>query len=301
MKLLVFGRTGQLAQSLLARHGQSGIEIIAVGRPDADLSESQSLTAAIEKVSPNIVVNAAAYTGVDQAETDQDQAKLINELGAGYVAAVCEAYGCPLIHVSTDYVFDGTKSAPYTELDPVAPLGVYGHSKYAGEQRVAELCPQHVILRTAWLHSPYGQNFVKTMLRLASERPDINVVNDQIGSPTYAPHLAEAICTITQQIHRNADDRLWGVYHAAGEGQASWFDVAKETFAVSKRQGGPSANVHPIPSSDYPTPAQRPANSRLDCGKLKSRFNAALPCWTSGVAECVAHLLAQTNVQSTVH
>ncbi len=291
MKLLVIGRSGQVAQALAACHGQEGQDVVTLGRPDVDLTKPETLLAAVQIHQPDVVVNAAAYTAVDQAESEQSQAFAVNESGAAHVAAACVQHGCPLIHISTDYVFDGTKSAPYCEKDPVAPLGIYGKSKFAGEQRVAETCPHHVILRTAWVHSPFGQNFIKTMLRLAKDRSELSVVNDQIGSPTYAPHLARAIISVASKIMSDPDDVAWGTYHAAGSGEATWYEVAQKTFDVSSSLGGVSANVSPIPSSDYPTPAKRPANSRLDCENLKQCFAITMVNWQRGVDECVHQLV----------
>jgi dTDP-4-dehydrorhamnose reductase len=204
------------------------------------------------------------------------------------MAEACEQRGIPLIHISTDYVFDGSKPAPYVECDPVAPLGAYGLSKLEGEQRVAAACRRHIILRTAWVLSPYSHNFVKTMLRLGLRRAEIGVVDDQIGNPTYAPHLAIAILTIAH-IHlvKDGGGLPWGVYHAAGAGEASWCDVARAVFLQSSRIEGPSPRVRPITTAEYPTPARRPANSRLDCSKLARTFGIRLPDWRVGIAECV--------------
>jgi dTDP-4-dehydrorhamnose reductase len=198
--------------------------------------------------------------------------------------------GAVLIHVSTDYVYDGTKATPYVEDDPTAPLGAYGRSKLAGEDAVRSAVRRHVILRTAWVHSPFGGNFVKTMLRLAGERPEVRVVDDQIGSPTYAPHLAEAILAIARIAVEEPERRVWGTYHATGTGYVSWCGLAREVMRVSGAQGGPSANVVPITTADYPTPAKRPANSRLECSKLSKTFGVTLPDWQIGVSDCVMRL-----------
>lgn len=291
MKLLVIGRSGQVAQALAACGNPGGQKIVTLGRPDVDVVKPDTLRAAMQNHQPDVVVNAAAYTAVDQAEAEPGQAYAVNETGAENVATVCAENECPLIHISTDYVFDGSKSTPYCETDPVAPLGVYGQSKYAGEQRVAENCPHHVILRTAWVYSPYGKNFIKTMLRLAQDRSELSVVSDQIGSPTYAPHLAEAIVAVADILCRDGSDVRWGVYHAAGQGDASWYDVAQKTFDVATSLGGARAEVLPIPSSDYPTPAQRPANSRLNCESLKKNFAITLADWQLGIETCVRQLV----------
>lgn len=268
----------------------AGLAIIAKGRPELDLLEPASITTALDAVQPDVVVNAAAYTAVDKAESEPEMALAVNALGSEALAGACASRAIPFIHVSTDYVFDGSKPAPYSEADPVSPLGAYGRSKLEGEQRVAAVCAQHVILRTAWVFSPYGQNFVKTMLRVAGSRPEISVVDDQIGNPTYAPHLAAAIVQVAQAAARR-EDVPWGLFHAAGSGAVTWCGLARELFAVSARLGGPKADVRAITTAEYPTPARRPANSRLDCTRLRDAFGIEMPAWRAGVADCVQELL----------
>lgn len=294
MKLLVFGRTGQVAQALAGASGRHTATATLVGRPDTDITNKASVADAVAGHKPDIVVNAAAYTQVDQAECEPDLAFAVNDMGAGHIAAACTRTGTPLIHLSTDYVFDGAKTGPYIETDPACPIGVYGESKLKGERQVSGRCPHHIILRTAWIYGPTGKNFVRTMLRLAGSRDDISVVNDQVGSPTYAPHLAQCILKIASQLYVDNSSTPWGLYHAAGGGAASWFDVAEETFSVSRQRAGPFANVTPIPSSEYPTPAKRPANSHLDCQKLNDTFSVKLPEWRQGIAECVSTLVAKS-------
>ena len=289
--MLVAGRQGQVAQSLAAAAESSGVDVLTLGRPELDLTVPGSIAAAIARVEPQVIVNPAAYTAVDKAEQEQDAAFAVNAEGAGQLAKACAIATIPLIHISTDYVFDGTKPSPYVESDRTTPLGVYGDSKLEGERRVAESNPRHVILRTAWIVSPYGGNFVKTMLRLAETRSELGVVDDQCGSPTYAPHLADAILAIAHRISAAPSDSLWGVYHAAGSGEATWCDVAREVFRQSRALGGPAADVKAITTAEYPTPARRPANSRLDCGKLKQAFGIVLPPWQEGIATCVRALL----------
>jgi dTDP-4-dehydrorhamnose reductase len=196
------------------------------------------------------------------------------------------------MHVSTDYVFDGGKPAPYLEADITSPLNAYGRTKLEGEQGDAAACREHIIVRTAWLHSPFGRNFVTTMLRLARERPEIGVVDDQVGSPTYAPHLAAAILNIAQRVASDRAAAPWGVYHVANAGEASWREVAVAIFSASGELGGPTASVRGISSAEYPTAAKRPANSRLDTTKLARTFGTELPDWRLGISECVARLLA---------
>lgn len=293
MKLLVTGASGQLAQSLVEAGPCRAFEIVALGRPALDISDADSIAAAIADHGPDVIINAGAYTAVDKAESEPDEAMRVNGEGAGNVARAANSAGIPVIHISTDYVFDGTKSAPYVESDLTGPVSAYGRSKLAGENAVRAANPSHVILRTAWVLSPFGNNFLKTMLRVAAARPELGVVDDQTGNPTYAPHLAAAILDIAPQIAGKAD-APWGTYHAAGTGDVTWCGLAREIFAQSALHGGPVAAVNAIGTADYPTPARRPANSRLDTSKLAAAFGVTLPPWQQGVAECVARLVPGT-------
>lgn len=292
-RVLVTGSSGQLSICLAEAGPRTGIEVITAGRPSLDLTAPRSVTEAIARHRPDAIVNAAAYTAVDKAEAEPDAAFSVNGLGAGVVATAAESAGVPLIHISTDYVFDGSKSSPYCEEDEVAPASVYGRSKLEGERRVAAATPRHVILRTAWVHSPFGSNFVRTMLRLAASRTDITVVDDQTGSPTYAPHLAVAILAVVRKIGRleSGAPPIWGCYHAAGSGSTSWCGLARAVFSVSGRLGGPTAAIRPIATRDYPTAATRPANSRLDSTRLATVLGVALPDWRLGVEDCVTRLV----------
>lgn len=291
--VLVIGRKGQVATSLAEAARTADLSVTVLGRPEIDLADPSSIHTAIAGCGADVVVNAAAYTAVDKAESERDLTFAINADGVKHLAEACAQTGRPLIHISTDYVFDGTAPGPYAEDDPVAPLGVYGASKLAGEDFVRAACPNHVILRTAWVVSPFGHNFVKTMLRLAETREELGVVDDQRGSPTYAPHLADAILGIAAQVADGSGDGPWGTYNAAGTGEATWCDVAREVFEHSARLGGPSATVRPITTADYPTPAQRPANSRLDCSRMAATFGISLPDWRQGIEECVLRLRAE--------
>jgi dTDP-4-dehydrorhamnose reductase len=293
MRILIAGWQGQLARALVEiAPGAPDVEALAVGRPALDICEPGSITRAMTDFGPDVIVNAAAYTAVDKAESEPDAAFALNRDGPRMLAEAARKRGAVIIHVSTDYVFDGTKPTPYVEEDPVAPLGVYGRSKLEGEMAVRAANPRHLILRTAWVHSGGGNNFVRTMLRLAGDRPRLRVVDDQIGTPTYAPHLAEAILGLARQaVARPDDDPAWGTYHAAGRGAVTWCGLAREAMRVSALAGGPTAEVDAITTADYPTPARRPANSRLDCGRLQRTFGVALPDWEAGVAAGVARLL----------
>jgi dTDP-4-dehydrorhamnose reductase len=297
VKVLVTGREGQLARGLLEAADSVGVQAVSIGRPDIDLVDEKSVAAAVARERPDVVVNAAAYTAVDKAESEPAIAQAVNALGAEYVARACAAHSIPIIHISTDYVFDGMKDGPYFENDLTAPINVYGRTKLEGEQRVATACERHLILRTAWVYSPWGANFVKTMLRLATTRPSISVVDDQQGSPTYAPHLAKIVLAIAARVAADPADTPWGIYHAVGAGETTWLDFAREVFRRATEQGLPVADVAAIATSAYPTPASRPANSRLNCDKLRLLFGLEVPDWRLGVQDCLSRLasMAQAN------
>ncbi|MEW9308166.1 dTDP-4-dehydrorhamnose reductase [Labrys neptuniae] len=294
MRIVVTGREGQLARSLQAVGASSGVDIVCLGRPGLDLAEPASIPEALLASGADAVINAAAYTAVDRAESEPEKAHAVNAVGAGLVAEAAQRLGVPIVHVSTDYVFDGAAGHPYREEDRVCPLGVYGASKHEGELRVAAANPRHVICRTSWVYSPHGQNFVKTMLRLAGERDEVGVVSDQFGCPTYALDLAETLLRIARKVveEKAAASPLFGVFHVAGSGEASWADLAEAVFAASASSGGPSARVRHIETKDYPTPARRPADSRLDTARLQQRYGIALPDWRASVADCVSRLQA---------
>ena len=290
-KILVAGVTGQVARSLALAKAPAGMTVINAGRPELDLLDGDTVREAIERHKPDIVVNAAAYTAVDQAESDEDAAFALNAAGPGRLAAVSAERAIPIIHISTDYVFDGTKNAPYAETDPVAPLGVYGRSKLAGEEEVAAANPAHFILRTAWVYSPFGKNFVKTMLRVGAGRDELNVVDDQRGNPTSALDIAQGILTASTKVLSGDPAAAPGVYHMSGTGEATWADFASFIFECSHAIGGPSAAVNRITSAEFPTPVKRPANSRLDCQKFAEAFDVRLPDWRDSARECVETLI----------
>jgi dTDP-4-dehydrorhamnose reductase len=297
VKVLVTGRAGQLVRGLLEAADGAGVQVVAIGRPELDLVDEKSVAAAVAREHPDVVVNAAADTAVDKAETEPAAAHAVNALGAEHVARACAAHSVPIIHISTDYVFDGMKDGPYLEDDPTAPINVYGRTKLEGERRVAVACERHLILRTAWLHSPWGTNFVKTMLRMAATRPNIGVVNDQKGSPTYAPDLARLVLAIAARAVADPAGMRWGVYHAVGGGQTTWFGFAREVFRCAAEHGLPVADVTAIAASDYPTTARRPANSRLNCNRLRLLLGLELPDWRVGVQDCVARLAPSAQGQ----
>lgn len=293
MRIVVTGRDGQVARSLAERGAESGHEIVALGRPELDLTaDPATIAAALTAARPDAIVSAAAYTAVDKAEADADLAFQVNAKGAGAVASAAAALGVPLVHLSTDYVFEGSKDSPYTEDDPTGPTGVYGASKLAGERAVLDAHANSAILRTAWVYSPFGANFVKTMLRLAADRDEVAVVADQRGSPTSALDIADGILAVVSNLASRPDRELRGTFHLTGAGEASWAEFAQEIFAASAEAGGPSARVRHIGTADYPTPARRPANSRLDCSKLAQAHGVQLPDWRGSTKQVVRRLVA---------
>lgn len=294
--MVVTGRQGQVVRSLLERGalGES-FEIVALGRPDLDLRHSEEIAAALQRAQPDVIVSAAAYTAVDRAETEEAEAHAINAVAPGRIAGFAALLGVPVIHLSTDYVFDGEKMEPYLETDPVGPTSAYGRTKLAGERAVAQATSNHVILRTAWVYGPFGRNFLKTMLLLAESRDRIDVVDDQIGNPTSALDIADGILAIAGNLLADDAARLRGTFHMTGSGFASWADFTSEILAVSARCGGRSVTVGRIPSSAYPTPARRPSNSRLDCSKLHEIHGVQLAGWRQATAQIVARLMEEKH------
>jgi dTDP-4-dehydrorhamnose reductase len=283
--ILVIGRAGQLARCLVDEARAGDMLAVARGRPEFDLADVDAAEHILAEIEPQAVVNAAAYTAVDQAETEAAKAFAINRDGAARLAAAAARYGVPFVHVSTDYVFDGRKAVPYDEEDAPAPLNVYGRSKLEGEIAVRTNHPAAVIVRTSSVYSPYGHNFVRTMLRLAETRDVLRVVEDQKAAPTFAADLARAMLTIVQQIIGGG--ARGGVYHLAGGGATSWFDFASAIFASSARRGNRVPKLEPIAASAYPTAAVRPANSVLDCHKVERTFGLRLPAWQDSLEACL--------------
>jgi len=288
MTVLVTGGTGQLASALTAAP-----DVTVVGRPDFDFDRPETIAAAFKAIAPSLVINAAAYTAVDKAETDVDAAYRANRDGPAALATLCAAAGIPLIHVSTDYVFDGLKTQPYVEDDAVAPQGVYGASKLAGEQAVLASGANAIILRTAWVYAATGKNFVRTMLAVGKTRDRLTVVGDQHGCPTAAQDLADAILAIAARLDRTGwQSDYRGVFHAAGTGATTWHGLAVATFEEAARFGAKVPEVAAIRTADWPTPAKRPANSRLDCGRLARIFGVRLPPWRDSLARTVERIFA---------
>ena len=292
MRLLIAGWQGQVARALVeTAPGCPDVTACAVGRAALDICEARSIEHALSSISPTVVINSAAYTAVDEAETEVERAFALNRDGARLLAEAAARRNIPIIHISSDYVFDGSKPTPYVEDDPPSPVTVFGRSKLEGEEAVRAANPKHIILRTSWIFSPGGRNFVKTMLTQAAERPRLRVVDDQRGNPTYAPHLVDVILELARRTSNGEASVEWGIFHAANAGSTTWHGFAEEVFRRSAALGGPVAEVEPIVSSDYPTPAQRPANSQLDCSKLDRAYGLRLPPWQDAVGECVERIL----------
>ena len=286
------GPDGQVLRSLAERGAAAGHDIVPLGRPQLDLvGDEEAIARAVERTGPEVIVSAAAFTAVDKAESEQDRAFAINTRGAGSIAQAAKRLGVPIVHLSTDYVFDGSKSAPYTEDDVPRPRSVYGASKLAGEHAVLKASPGAVVVRTAWVYSPFDTNFVKTMLRLAADREEVGVVADQLGNPTSALEIAEGILAVTANLVSSQSSDLRGVFHMTANGEATWAEFAERIFAVSAAAGGPAARVRPIPTAEYPTPAARPVNSRLDCSKLARIHGVRLPDWRCSIDEVVRRLV----------
>lgn len=290
MKIAVTGTAGQVVTSLIERGTTAGHEVIAIGRPDLDLADPASVVRALEATAPDVIVSAAAYTAVDKAETESELAFAVNGAGAGAVAQAAKALGVPLIHISTDYVFDGTLDRPYVESDPTGPTGIYGASKLAGEHAVLDTHDDSAVLRVAWVYSPFGGNFVKTMLRLAGDRDELGVVGDQVGNPTSALAIADGILQMATNMVSDGSSKLRGTFHMTAPGEASWAEFAQAIFVASAARGGPSASVRTIGTTDYPTPATRPANSRLDCALIARVHGVTLPDWRTSLDEVMDRL-----------
>ena len=294
--ILVTGGTGQVGTELVAHAWPQGVRVLAPGRDELDLTSSESVAAWFAAHPVCAVINPAAYTAVDKAETEVGAAFAANALAPALLAEHTRKAGIPLVHVSTDYVFPGDGEGFSAETDPVAPLGVYGASKLAGELAVRSGNPRSVVLRTAWVVSPHRANFLKTMLRLADERDRLSVVADQFGCPTSARDIARALATIVLRMVAEPDAPT-GVYHFVNAGEASWCDLAREVLAASQARGGPFAEITVITTADYPTPARRPANSRLSTAKLQADYDVTPREWRAAVVEIVDELICGENVR----
>ncbi len=282
MKVLVFGHSGQVATELRRRAQMHGATVEALDRSKADLADPSQCAEAIRKTDAGVIINAAAYTAVDQAEEERELAQLINGDAPRAMAQAAAERGLPFLHISTDYVFDGSGTSPWTVEDPTGPLGAYGQTKLEGERQIAQAGGWHAILRTSWVFSAHGKNFVKTILRLAETRDWLTIVADQIGGPTPAADIADTLLMMA----KTGSEAEGGIFHYSGAPNASWADFAREIVS----QSGLAVQVEDIPTMDYPTPAPRPLNSRLDCSRLTDVFGIPQPDWRSGLADILSEL-----------
>ncbi|MGY3494950.1 dTDP-4-dehydrorhamnose reductase [Bradyrhizobium sp. USDA 4502] len=297
MRLYVIGGEGQIARSLREAAALENDVVFGYGaRPEVDLLQHSSVERAVADFRPDVIINPAAYTAVDKAESEPDLAFAVNRDGARAVALVAAKRGLPIIHISTDYVFDGKKNGTYIEDDAVNPQGVYGRSKLEGERVVAEVNPKHIVLRTSWVYSPFGNNFVRTMLRLSEQRDRLRVVDDQVGCPTYAPDIARAIISIGRQVTGSSwNSKFSGVTHVAGPDAMSWRAFAQQIVRGAAKRGGRSVPVDSIATSDYPTAALRPANSALSISRLRETFGIDLPSMSDSLSACLDYLLVHNG------
>lgn len=300
-KILVFGKDGQVGRDLGAFSLEYSDKIwVFAGRADVDLSDCVALENYLNDVHPDAIINAAAYTAVDKAESEPDVAMAVNAQAPGVMACYAAAHQIPFIHISTDYVFNGQKEGGYREEDSKDPLGVYGRSKSDGEDAVISAGGHFVILRTSWVYAVHGHNFVHTMLRLGQERDALKIVADQIGAPTWSRDVAAAILRILPQIAE--DQSKSGVYHLCADGQTSWHGFASLIFEQARQYGLKTPrHVEAISSSEYPTPAKRPSNSRLNCSKSEHVFGVRLPLWSESAKTCLSHILSPHSQKKVLH
>ncbi len=285
--ILVIGKSGQVARALARCNRFSSLEFLCLGRPQLDICNPDSLEAAFKDIRPALVINAAAYTAVDKAETEKQAAYRINAEGPANLADLCAGFELPLIHLSTDYVFNGEATRAYKCDDPIDPQSVYGASKAAGEEAVRRALKKHIIIRTAWVYGIDGHNFVKTMLKLGATRDQLSIVDDQTGSPTYADDIATALETIAVQIVQKPDDISWGTYHLTNRGETTWFGFAREIFRLAGLSGYPVPDLSAITTQQYPTPAHRPKYSVLDLSGVRDEFGIELPLWQLSLKRCL--------------
>ena len=284
MKIIVTGHKGMLGRDLMPRLEEAGFSLKGLDIEDMDITRSGDILPRFESFKPDLVINCAAYTAVDKAESEAELAFSVNKKGPANLSRACKTTRIPFIHISTDYVFNGNAKRPYREDDPISPLGVYGRSKWEGEEAVRSLLEQHIIIRTSWLYGVHGQNFVKTILGLAEEKEEIRVVDDQKGCPTWTGDLADALVSIVQRIDKGSNEVSWGTYHFCGSGIASWYAFAIAIVKeASRRSSLKVSRILPIPTSDYPTPAKRPMWSVMDCSKIKDTFDINPKKWEKSI------------------
>ena len=290
-RVLVTGAGGQVGAELASRGKNWNCTVFGLKRSEFDITKQSEIESVLGRIAPDVVVNSAAYTAVDAAETDSQTAFLVNRDAPGFIAAACDKICLPLIHISTDYVFDGSKPGAYREDDPVCPIGVYGRSKEAGETLVRQTARKHIIIRTSWVYAAHGGNFVRTMLRIGRGKDVLHVVDDQYGTPTFAGDIADTILFIANKIALGNKEEYWGTFHYSARGKTTWRDFAKEIFRTVAEKNGPTPRVNCIPSSEYSTPAKRPLNSVLECKKIERVFSVPRRSWKEGLSEVLDHLL----------
>lgn len=299
--ILLFGANGQVGQELQLVLPALG-RVVALDRANADLAHPERLRETVRVYRPGLIVNAAAYTAVDRAEKEQALARTVNAEAPAVLAEEARSLGAAIVHFSTDYVFDGSKPSPYVETDATGPLQAYGRTKLAGEQAVQSTCERHLVLRTSWVYAAHGHNFVRTMLRLATERDSLRIVDDQVGAPTAARLIAQVTVDVLRALDAGSPGAAWGLYHLVASGETSWHGFARHVIAQGRTAGLPLRTapeaVVPITTAEYPVPAARPANSRLDTGKLRHAFGVSLPDWTEGVNEVIATLARPSRTDS---
>jgi dTDP-4-dehydrorhamnose reductase len=296
MKLLVTGCRGMLGQDLVPRLKDAGFEQQCVDIAEMDITKRNVVLDHVGSVRPDLVINCAAYTAVDKAESEQDLAFAVNRDGPSHLAEACSKLGIALVHISTDYVFDGQSNRAYREDDVANPIGVYGGSKWEGEEEVRRRLEKHIIVRTSWLFGYHGSNFVKTILRLAGERDQLRVINDQRGCPTWTGHLAQALTQIADSIRKNVKDTPWGTYHYCGQGATTWVDFAVDIVEAARRYKDLKVSQFaPIPTTEYPTPAKRPMNSELDCSKIRRELRIEQGLWKEGLSVVIKELMGRSS------
>ena len=295
MKVLITGANGQLGRELVRLAERVDFEVHSFNRQQLDITNKNQIEQIFSRISPSLVINAAAYTQVDRAENESDLAYAVNKNGPAYLARYCDDNHLALIHISTDYVFDGTKGRPYQESDPIAPLGVYGQSKAQGETAIRSILPNHIIVRTSWLYGVYGNNFINTILKLATEKTTLRVVADQLGSPTSAADLANAVMTIATKI--SANEKIdWGTYHYCCKGITTWHALAEKIIELATPYAAlKTRHVEAITTAEWPTPAKRPPYSVLDCSRLKSRFGIEPEPWQQSLKHTIDRIFAESN------
>lgn len=281
MKILITGAKGQVGTELVAQAIKRGHDVQGFGSKDLDISNAEQVNNTVQQITPDVIINAAAYTAVDKAETEQEMAYAVNSQGSENLAKVCKQYDIPLLHISTDYVYDGEKQTPYIETDTPIPTGVYGASKLEGDQKIEQLWHKHIILRVSWVFGEHGNNFVKTMLRLAEQRDELSIVNDQFGAPTSAQAISSRLLDILEDSQFNQPSCPWGTYNLQSDPGVTWYDFAQEIFTQAQQSGliNKTMKLNPIPSSQFPTPVKRPANSKLDGKKLQQYFGLLPVDW----------------------